>query len=100
MRLAPRLALAALAGALGLTALAATPAAARAEVSIQYRDRDYSGYRDYRDDRRDWRDHRRDWRGYDNRWEDRREWRDNRRCWPEWRYDYRRDERVRVRYCR
>lgn len=100
MRLAPRLVLAALAGTLGLTTLAAPPAVARTSVSIQYRDRDHRDYRDHRDHRD------RDWRGYRNhdRWDrhDRRYgWRgDARRCWTEWRYDYRHHQRYAVRYCR
>jgi hypothetical protein len=103
MKLSPRLALAALAGALTLTGLAATPAAARTSVSIEYRDHDYRGWRDYRPDRRD-----RNWRDYRNhdRWDrrDRRHeqrWRGNgRNCWTELRYDRRYNERYRVRVCR
>jgi len=101
MRLIPRLALAALSGALGVTALAATPAAARTSVTIDYRDgayRDHRGYDRHRHaDRRDWRWDRRD------RYERRapyRGWHQARRCWTEWRYDRRYHQRYRVRFCR
>ncbi len=95
MRLTNRLALAALAGIVGLGGLMAAPAVARTSVSIEYRDRDYRD-RDWRHDRRD-----------DRRWSDNRRWdrryygyNDYRRhCWTEWRYD-RRHGRYPVRFCR
>ena len=96
MRFVPRFALAALAGAITLTGLAATPAMARTSVTIAYHDRDRYDYRDYRHDRRD-----RHWRGHDRH--DRRYYsprNHGKRCWTEWRYDRRYDARVKVRYCR
>jgi hypothetical protein len=94
--------------------LPAAPAHAQTSVQISYRDYDGRNYR--RDDRRDYRrDYRRSWDrdrdGIPNRYDrrdNRRNWgynsgygyRDARRCWTKWRYDRRRDERVRVRYCR
>lgn len=101
MKFAPRFALAAIAGAITLTGLAATPAAARTSVSIEYRDRDYRDYRDYRrDDRREWRRDRHDrWDRYDRRGYYSYRGRD-RHCWTEWRYDRRHHERYAVRYCR
>jgi len=99
MTLTTRIATAALAGVVTLTGLAATPAAARTTLEIQYRDRDYDryDYRDYRDYRRDWRDRR--------YWNDRRDWRDRRyysrqHCWTEYRWDGYRHQRYAVRYCR
>jgi len=52
-------------------------------------DRRWDGRRDWRyDDRRHWRSDRRYWRGHDRQ-----------RCWTEWRYNYYRDRRVKVRVC-
>ncbi|BAV64723.1 hypothetical protein [Sphingobium cloacae] len=64
------------------------------------RDHRWNDRRHWREDRRHWRGDRRDWRRHDGR-HYRSHWRGHRqRCWNEWRYDYYRDRRVRVRICR
>lgn len=112
MKMSMKVVAAALAFATTFGVLPATAASAQTHVSISYRDYDYRGGQGYRGDYRDWRGSRHRWdrdrdgipNRYD-RYDNRRHWgwndgRRSRHCWSEWRYDRRRDDRVRVRVCR